>query len=97
MKKIAMAIVIVLAMFLAVPGWAGEKTPELTPEQQLIVQVLKFKQLYGRELIVTATLGFTIIKFEGEAKAFQEEIKKLKAEIKQMKKKKVAPGTHEAR
>ena len=63
------------------PGWAQEQKP-LTLEQQQILQILKLKQQYGRELVLSSSLGRVIVDYENQANALRKEVKNLKVKLK---------------
>lgn len=60
-------------------AYSQEAKQPISEEQQLVIQMLNFKRKYGAELILTAQLGVTIINYENQIKALQEEIKRLNA------------------
>ncbi|KKM89558.1 hypothetical protein LCGC14_1247440 [marine sediment metagenome] len=80
-KKIAILfLVLVMVSFLGGVAYS-QKAKQPISEEQLMLRLLNFQEGYGAELVRTAKLGRTIIGYENQIRALQEEIKNLNAKI----------------
>ncbi len=80
-KKIAILFLVLATVFFLGGVAYSQAAKQPISEEQLMIQLLNFQEGYGAELIRAAKLGRTIIDYENQIRALQEEIKNLNAKI----------------